>query len=65
MIWVTGTLFLACVVAATAIGARRGSAALGFLAGVLFGPLGLVVVLVMDPSPTERVPSSQLPRQPW
>ena len=65
MIWVTGTIYLACVVAATVIGSRKQSAPLGFLAGVLFGPIGVVVMAAMSDTPIERVPKDQLPTQPW
>jgi len=38
--------WLVCGVVAAMIGARKGEAAIGFIVGFLFGPLGILIILV-------------------
>ena len=41
-------IWLACIFAATVIGGRKGSGAAGFFLGLLLGPIGVLIVLVMS-----------------
>jgi hypothetical protein len=41
-----------CAIIGGAVGAPRGHGGVGFLLGLLFGPLGILIVVVMAPAET-------------